>query len=252
MYNTPRIHPVQFGDLAVADHGERETILQGAKFVRRVHKARAWFAKDEITKFLTSPLRKLGDLHAAVDHISSVVENESFSDETKADAIASKECISSFIKMMNKISLHGKEILNVDDDQYPLKIGGLSIHLDLACVVRYVDKSGQDRVGGVFLNTQKGKGLGTKDDTKRKRDKAGESIAILVLKKLQDEFSDYGEPAQEEAIHLYVRGGHYWPAPKAYATKLKNLDAAARAIVAQWDAIQPPADFDPSRAKFHD
>lgn len=252
VYNSPRINPVQFGDFFAGDHAERETLLQGAKYVRRTHRARAWFAREAITKFFISPSRKLGDLMAALDEAKLSEANPSISDEKREDAAASAECLDSFIKMANKLSLTGKELLPVDGDQYPIKIGGVPIQVDFACLVRSVDKSGAERIGGIFLNTQKGKGLGTREDTKKKRDKAGESIALLVLKRLQDEFSDCGEPLHDDALHIYARGHHFWSAPKAFATKLKNIDAAGRAIVTQWPTAKPPGDFDPAHAKFHD
>lgn len=252
VYNSPRINPVQFGDFFAGDHAERETLLQGAKYVRRAHRARAWFAREAITNFFISPSRKIGELMAALDEAKLSEATPSFSDEKRADASASAECLDSFIKMANKLSLSGKELLPLDGDQYPIKVGGVPIHIDLACLVRSVDKSDAERVGGIFLNTQKGKGLGARDDTKKKRDKAGEAIAIMVLKRLQDEFSDLGEPLHEDAIHIYARGKHFWAAPKAYVTKLKNIDAAGRILATQWPTVKPPSDFDPANSKFHD
>jgi hypothetical protein len=252
VYSSPRIAPVQFGDFFAGDHSERETLVQSAKFVRRAHRARAWFAKEEIGDFLVSPRRQLGHLMAALETAKADAANPSFSDEKQQDAAASAECIDCFISLANKLTLTGKELIAVDGEQFPVKIGGVPIQIEFSCLIRSVDKAGDDRIGALFLNTQKGKGLGIKEDTKKKREKAGESIALLVFKRLQDEFSDMGAPLQDDALHVYARGNHFWSAPNAYATKLKNMDAAGRAIISMWETAIPPADFDPKRAKMHD
>jgi hypothetical protein len=252
VYNTPRIAPIQFGDFVAGDGAEREGLLRSAKYFRRAHRARAWFARQHIIEFLTSPLRKIGNLDAALETANSDKSNPSFSDEKRADAEASADCISMFIQHLNKIELAGREIVALPDEQFPTSVGPIGVQVDLACLLRSVDKSGADRVGGILLNTQKGKGLGQKDGTKAKRTKAGETVALLVLKRMIDEFSDIGEPRQEDAIHLYTRGGHAWRAPENYTRKLKNMEAEGRVILSLWGGIKPPSDFDPDKATFHD
>jgi hypothetical protein len=131
--------------------------------------------------------------------------------------------------VLNKLSLAGKDIVALDDEQFPTKIGNIQIQVDLACLLRFVDKS-EDKGGGIYLNTRKGKGLGSKPDTIAKRARAGETVSLLVFKRLMDEFSDMGEPSQADALHLYVRAKHLWCAPKAYGNRLKNLNAEANVI----------------------
>lgn len=252
VYHTPRIGPVQFGDFVAADGREREIILQGAKFVRRSHKARAWFARQEITNYLLSPKKNLGNLDAALDDVKETSEDMSLSEGVRVDAAASVDCLSAFIAIGNKLPIFGKDILAVDEDQFPVKIAELSIQLDFTCLLRSVDKGGNDRIGALYINTHKGKGLGTKEATIAKRKKAGETVALLVFKRLMDEFSDLGQPYQQDAIHLYLRAQHYWCAPASYTNKLGNIAADARAIIKLWDTIESPSDFDPDRARFHE
>jgi len=203
-------------------------------------------------KFLTSPLRKVGELDAAAEAANADKVNPSFSDQKQADAAASADCLQMFVKHLNKLELAGKDIVALPEEQFPTAFGLLHIQVDLACLVKSVDRAGSNRIGEILLNTQKGKGLGKKDDTIAKRDKAGEAVALLVFKRLMDEFSDMGEPIQSDAIHLYARAGHLWTAPDSYSRKLKNIEAEGRMVAALWDSIKAPSDFDPDRAAFHD
>lgn len=252
VYITPRIGPIQFGEFVSEEAGGRESLVRSAKYFRRTHRARAWFARQKITDFLISPRRNLGDIDAALEIANADKINPSYSDQKQADALASAECLKMLPKLINRLQLSGKDTIPLPDEQFPIKFGPLQIQVDLACLIRSVDKQGADRIGGILLNTQKGRGLGQKEETKAKRNKAGETTALLVLKRLIDEFSDMGEPLQEDALHIYLRGDHFWSAPTAFANKLKNLEAEARMLAVLWDSISPPSDFDPERATYHD
>ncbi len=198
-------------------------------------------------------MRKIGDLDAALAQARSDAKNESLPDQKQADAGASAECLDTFIKNLNILNIAGKDIVGLPDEQFPVTLGLLRIQIDFACLLKSTSKKDKiEKVGAIFLNTQKGKGLGQKDDAKAKRNKAGETVALLVFKRLMDEFSDIGEPMQEDAIHLYVRAGHLWSAPIAYANRLKNLEAESRILASLWDSVNPPPDFNPDKAKYHD
>lgn len=252
VYSSPRIGATQFGAFVAGDGHEREVILRASKYARRSPKARAWFARQEIASFLSRPRRSVGDIDAAISVAHEIAENEAASEQKREDAKASRECLKSFLTLLNKLPITGREIVSLNDEQFPAKIGPLSIQVDLACLLRSVDKSGNNRIGAIFINTQKGKGLGSKDDTIKKRNKAGEAVALLAYKRLMDEFSDLGSPMQSDTFHVYLRAEHFWPAPESVVRRLQNMDADARAITAQWDSIRPPADFDPERANFHE
>lgn len=252
VYTTPRMGAVQFGDFVAGDGTERENLLRAAQYVRRTHRARAWLAQRKVAEFLTSPSRNVGILTVAIDEAAAASEDPLASEQQQKDAGASKESLQGFLGALNTLPIGGKKILKIEDDQSPLLVGGCAVISPLSCLTVSVAKDGSERLGGIFLNTQVGKGLGAKEDTKRKRKKAGETVALIVLRRLIDFHSDIAEPYPVDALHVYARAGHVWPAPKSYAQKLLNIEADGRAVCRQWGDISAPTDFNPDRAAFHD
>lgn len=249
VYATPRLGAVELGDFIAAEGSERQAILRNAKYSRRAHRARAWYAKQEIVNYLTSPKRRIGDIDAAI----SIAETDSLTgtNAKQEDASASLDCLKKFLWFPNQIALTGKDIIGLDDDQKTFDIGGLMVLFSFAALIRSVDKNGNDRIGGIFLNTRQGKGIGTQPSTIEKRKKAGETVALLGLRQLMDVYSDFGQPNPKDTYHFYVRAQHFWTAPTSYATRLKNIEADAKTITMIWESITPPTDFDPDKAKYH-
>lgn len=240
----PRIGPVEFGDFVAAEANEREAIVRAAKYVRQAPRTRAWFARQRIEDYLTSPVRNGGDLEAARDMAARAMTDPGWTEHERADAEASHECLSMFIRNLNQLPIQGRDVLPVAEEQPPLLIGPLAVDLELSCLMRAAaPRGGPDLIGGLYLNTRKGKGLGQKEDTRLKRRKAGETVALLVFRRLLDAHSDLGEPAQEMAMHYYVRAGQIWTAPQAYVNRLRNLEADARMLASHWETVAPPPDF---------
>lgn len=253
VYTTPRLDPIQFGDFVAADGAERERLLQGAKYFYRSHRARAWYARDAIHSYLTATKPNLGNLDAALTEVSELAKTSTLGPEKLADAQASQEALKNFIGLTNKLELAGKSLEALPEQQFPVKIGDIQIQVELECLIRSVDaKHGRDKIGGIFLNTRKWNGLGTKDDTIKKRNKAGETVSILIFKRIMDEFSDEGEPHQPLCLHIYARAQKIWPCPTSYFVKLKNMDAEGRAITLMWQTVKPPSGFNAAKAKMHD
>jgi hypothetical protein len=249
VYATPRMGAIELGDFAAADGKERETILRSAKYSRRTHRARAWYARQEIVNYLTAPRRSLGDIDAAIEAVKADAEGNSGGKQE--DAMASVDCLKKFLGFQNQIDLTGKDVVGLDDEHKTLDIEGVEIWFAFDALIRSVSKSGEDRVGGIFLNTRLGKGLGSQPATVEKRKKAGETVALIALRQLIDVYSDFGEPYPKDTYHVYVRAQHFWCAPASYVNRMKNLEAEARAVAMMWPAIAAPSDFDPAKAKFH-
>ena len=106
VYNTPRIGPIEFGEFVAAEAPGRESVIRAAKYARRGPRTRAWFARQHIAAFLSSPLRKIGDLDAALGQARSDMKNESLPDQKQADAGASAECLHIFIKNLNILNIY--------------------------------------------------------------------------------------------------------------------------------------------------
>jgi hypothetical protein len=93
--------------------------------------------------------------------------------------------------------------------------------------------------------------MGTKEETEAKRQKAGETVALPVLKRVINESSDHGAPYPKDALHVYARAKHSFCAPQHYATMLAHLEAEGRVIAAMLDSLKAPSDFNPDNATFH-
>jgi hypothetical protein len=249
VYNTPRIGAIEFGDFVAADGGERERVVRSSKYYRRAYRARAWYAKQEIEGYLSAATPKLGSLDSALD---TAIKLAASADGGKAeDALASIDCLKQFIGYANKLPLSGKEIAAPTDGTKEISIEGLPVWFSLSAVVRSATKKG-DKVGGIFLNTRQGLGVGSKPTTIEKRKKAGETVALIALRRVIESYSHFGEPHPSDSIHVYVRAQHHWCAPTYYSLRMKNIEADARTIQLMWDGVKPPEDFDPAKAKFHD
>src|SRR5262249_10365553 len=95
VYVTPRIGAIEFGDFAAAEGTERETILRNAKYSRRTHRARAWYARQEIVNYLTAPRRTLGSIDAAI--AAAKADSETTLGAKQEDAAASVDCLEKFL-----------------------------------------------------------------------------------------------------------------------------------------------------------
>jgi len=249
VYDSPRLGAIELGDFVAAEGAERQTILRNAKYSRRAHRARAWYARQEIVNYLTSPRPSLGAIDAAI--ATCELDTQTGTPAKQEDATASLDCLKKFLWFPNQISISGKDVIGLDDDQKTFDIGGLTVLFSFAALIKSVDKNGNDRIGGIFLNTRQGKGIGSKPAAIEKRKKAGETVALLGLRQLIDVYSDFGEPSPKDVYHLYVRAQHFWNAPTSFVNRLKNIEADAHSITLMWDSIASPTDFDPEKAKYH-
>lgn len=237
------------GDFVAAEGAERETLLRNAKYFRRTYRARAWYARQEIVNYLTAPRRTLGHIDAAI--LEAKADSDAHKGGKHEDANASIDCLEKFLRVQNKLDFTGKDIVGLDDEQKYIDIEGLQISFAFDALIKSVSKAGDDRIGGIFLNTRLGKGLGSQPATIEKRKKAGEAVALIGLRQLIDVYSDIGEPNPKDTYHIYIRADHFWCAPNSYVNRMKNLEAEARTIMRMWETISPPADFDPDKAKVH-
>lgn len=204
VYSTPRIGAIELGDFVAAEGTERETIVRNAKYSRRTYRARAWYARQEIVSFLTAPRRSLGDIDAAIQQAHSDAETNTGGKQE--DAQASLDCLEQFLAFQNRIDLTGKDIVGVDDERKTMDIDGLQIWFAFDALVRSVSRSGVSRIGGIFLNTRVGRGLGTQPATVEKRKKAGETVALVGLRQLLDVYSDQGEPPSKGHLSFLCQG----------------------------------------------
>ena len=123
--------------------------------------------------------------------------------------------------------------------------------MDLDCLIHSESKTGAKRVGGLFLNTQKGEGLGTQDETIAKRDRAGITVALLVVEAVKERFLGNREIYTPDCMHYYVRHNKIWTAPTSFSNALKDVHASGKTAADAWAAIEPPSSFDKDRAVFH-
>lgn len=251
VYKTPRLDAVQFGKYFAADHGGREPILRAAKYCSRGHRATGKEARDTIRKYVTAAIPKLGALDAAKEKFSDRLNDPARSDEQHENDLTNLQSIEKFLAHWDQGKLGGKVLEALPSDQPPMDVGGLLVRMQIDFLIRGTDKAGADTVGGVFLNTQKGEGLGTKPETITKRTKGGEAIALLVLQRIINEYADDAAPHYADCWHYYIRQKHIWLAPKSHTKKRDDISAAGKTAVAEWGQVTPPAGFDPKRAEFH-
>ncbi|KCZ62406.1 hypothetical protein L53_12140 [Hyphomonas sp. L-53-1-40] len=252
VYETPRLDAVTFGKYHAALDKSRPGILRGAKYNRRGHRASASDARGAMRQYLTSAFPNKGILDAHLDDYKKRLTDDSRSDEQHENDDANAENMHRFIHDWDDGNQDGKLLLPINSQQEPLNVGGVSVRIDLDCLIHSESKTGEKRVGGLFLNTQKGEGLGSKPDTIDRRDRAGNSVALLVLKTVADNFSSGRNPFPADCMHYYVRHKKIWHAPKSYKTKLADVVACGETAAEAWGNIQPPSTFDPARAAYHD
>jgi uncharacterized protein (UPF0254 family) len=130
-----------------------------------------------------------------------------------------------------------------------MMIEGVRISAYLDAFVHHAHQ-GEGRLGGIHLQLSLGKPEAKRDDTKAKRERAGQYTAALLLRHIQTHFPDLGVPRHDLTTFANIRRGNIWIAPENHKLMFNRVDAAARMIASVWDDIAPPADFDPTKAKF--
>ncbi len=251
VYETPKLDAVAFGKYRAADDAGRPGILRAAKYNRRGHRASASNARGAIRDYLTSPFPNKGILDAHLEDYKKRLTDDSRSDEQHDNDKANHRNMKSFLNHWSQNQFGSKLITDIDEEQPPLMVGGMAVKLELDCIIQSTSKSNVQRVGGLFLNTQKGEGLGTRPETIAKRDKAGETVALLVLKAIEERFAGNQTVFPKDCIHYYVSQNKQWLAPASFAKKVKDVDACGKIAANQWIGIDPPSAFDPLKAKFH-
>jgi hypothetical protein len=193
----------------------------------------------------------MGTLDAAKERFSDRLQDGSRSDEQHENDLTNLQSIEKFVGFWDQAKLGGKYLEALAADQPPMDVGGVQVRLQIDFLIRSQDKNGADTVGGVFLNTQKGEGLGTKAETIAKRNRGGEAVALLVLQRIINEHADEAVPNPADCWHCYIRQKQIWRAPKSHVRRREDLIAAGKTACLEWAAIQPPGGFDPKRAEFH-
>lgn len=230
----------------------RPGILRAAKFNRRGHRTSASESRKAIRDYLTSPFPNKGVLDAKLDKFKAQLQNATRTDEQHLNDEANVGNLSRFIKEWDENAFGSKTVLPIKAAQSPMVVGGVEIRLELDCLVHSTSKTGVDRVGAIFLNTQKGEGLGSQAEAIARRERAGVTVALLVLKRVMDEHAQKRTPFPADCLHHYVRQAKVWSAPSSFANELKDIEACGVTAAKEWVGISPPAGFDPARAKYHD
>jgi hypothetical protein len=252
VYRSPKLFPVQFGNYAAATHAGTRTILQSAKYSYKGHRTSAYEARLCIRNFLVAPVPNRGTLDERLHFFDQRAQDGNRTDAQRLNDQANVAVIEAFLDYWDDNRFRRFDFQAAEDQNPLMNVGGVEVRLQLDCICLSRNNSGDRLVGAYFLNSHKGTGLGNQEETIRRRNVAGETVALLTFRQLGENYSQHGRLNPSASRHLYIREKHHWQVPTSFARKMTNLDAIGEAIYRQWPDIDPPPNFDASKAVFHD
>jgi hypothetical protein len=235
----PRLSANQLSEYLIASSMRRKSIIQDAKFPKKVIIARYDGARDAIVDYLRDLGRKASTLIDAIEALSARAEA---SDKlwTKQDSLLSIEAVESFHAgyNSNKIALRKIECRRPPNPKAHLEFNEVKVSVTLNTTTHRKDKDGTDRVGGVILLFSKSE---TSSTSRAERCKTAAVLAFLFAEK---HLSAFGKADPKICFSVDVFGGGAHPAPASYKQKLNNINASCEEIALRWKSIQPPPDYD--------
>jgi hypothetical protein len=105
------------------------------------------------------------------------------------------------------------------------------------------EHGGIKKIGAIILNTGKTEDL-TLERKSGGKFSIGQYLAVLLYRMLEERFKGIGLPLHSKCYAIDIFRRTVYQAPLRHKTLLRNIDAACRAIAAQWGTI--PLDVDSS------
>jgi hypothetical protein len=230
---------------------QRADIRQSARYFRVAGIVQNTDSRRAFRRYLAD----LGRDRAILDHASVALATKASSafssDFQQETALRNIENIQRFVESEKALGLGNYGFEAAPSDQPDLIMCDVPVSVSLDCFVTSADEDGESRTGGAMIQLTKGGALpekAKKDDTKERRKAARLEVnrlaSVLVLKHLEQNFSERGAPSRDKCLII----DPYIPGTTAVfgrvEAQVRQLEEAVQEIARQWDVIRPPADYD--------
>lgn len=232
-----------------AEDDQRETIRRNAKYAKIARITTYRRARHLLRGFITSDARDPRTLHGAIESWKDELGNPSLTAGQCEELKCCIDAVEGFLSNYNALRIASISTSRPPHQQSKMNIEGVQISAHLDALVHQTVRN-EKRIGGIHLQLSIGKPEAKRESTKERRERAGLYTSALMFRHLATHFSHLGIPRYDLTTFVNVRQGSIYIAPEHYKAMFARVDAAARIIASVWNEIEPPADFDPFKAKF--
>ncbi len=230
VYVNPRISANQLALFAVSAHAKQESIVRSAKRVSKVKVANYAPARAAVYRTHTEDGLSEDRILAAAERLKDLGEPGSF--EAACNKLSSKG-LKGLAPIVAGIDCAGTRIQRPQSGFNHVLIEGVRVSIQPEVVFSSVYR-GSNKFGGVLVNFSKTEPFNFKSG----KYTAGDYAAFLVFQMLALRFSAQGGPRFGSCFSVDVPRGDVYVAPSSHVTMLKNIQAACRSIVRQWNEVE--------------
>lgn len=229
LYIDPRISANQLALFAVSGHAKQETIVRNAKRVSKVKVANYQPARLTVYRAYDGDGLNQDRLRAEADRLEILGEPGSF--EAECNKLSAKG-LKNLAPIVGNVDCAGARVARPQNGFEHMLIEGVRVSVQPEVVFSAVHR-GATKYGGVLVNFSKTEAF----DVKSGRYAAGDYAAFLVFQMLALRFGAQGGPRHGSCFSIDVPKADVYSAPGSYVTMLKNIQAACRSIVRQWNEV---------------
>ena len=189
-------------------------------------------ARRTIRAFVGDPRRDKRVLHAARTTFEQRASDLSQTAFVRSDAEGCKDVIDHFLTMQNVLG--GYDFVPAPQRQAKLSLGGVEVSVNVDALLHRT-KGATEQIGGALFRFTKAED--ESDNAAGKRREMGLYAATLALIQVQRNLKGNREPHHQLCLSVDVQCEEVHVAPKAYTTRIQNLENACRFIAAMWGRV---------------
>lgn len=228
VYLNPRISANQLAQYMVADHAKQESIVQNARRAMTIPVANYNHARDAVPRSHDENGINTELFQRNIDRLSANPGNDDFDRECLRLSIRS---LQRMLPLIGNIDAAGERITRPSRGFEHLLIEGVRLSVQPEIVFTFNYRGGV-RYGGVMCNFASGAGSSLARTSGRYC--AGDYAAFFVFQLLAIKFAGQGGPRYQNCVAVDVFRDTVHTAPTSGITMLRNVEAACRSIVRQW------------------
>ena len=246
----PRFPVLSLGEYMACEDGPRHTLRRNMKPERIAPTLIYRKLAKGVASYLSSPIRDRRILDRCRDDLERDRDNAP-NPTARDNAQYAIRALEAFERSLNALPVSGMNF-TLAPLQKPTMIEGVKVSIQPTALIRVERPRGKPLRGAIIVDTAKGQEPKT-DEAKAKATAGMVHAAYLLHDLVANSIAGDGEKASAE--HCMIFHSHrpeLVVSPLNYRTQLRNVAAACADIAGAWDAIQPPASFDASRASYRD
>lgn len=247
---SPRFTALELGEYMEAIDDRRETMRRNLKYERLAPSLLYSHLHKSVARFLVSPTRDQRILAECRTYLEQEQQN-AVSPQQADNAKYALRSLETFERSLNALQIGGVTV-----EHAPIfrtrEVSGVKISVQPTTLLRVARSRGAPLRGAVIVDLAKGTAPKS-DDLKARATRAMAFTAMLLHDLVSNTVVSTGEKASPD--HCYTFHSYRQErvaSPTNYRKSFNVMEATLRAVRDLWASIQPPASFDPSRARYRD